>query len=546
MKYLKSYKLFEEKTYEFGCVMVDVPVKNWNEITSFIDTDDIYTVSDNDTYGIQDRPHLTLLYGTHKEVTSEQVESLLKNVKPFSIEIDGVDIFENKDYDVVKFNVKKNDLLQSIFDSLSTLPNSNSFKDYKPHITIAYVKKGTGKKYIKSDYKWKVDNINEVTYSMVDGNEYKFSLDNINESMSLPNYDAEWKMPKNPIREMLEVDLRDILLEIKDLGYSIQLSGFINGFEKPHVWICNKDNGRRVPINFEEIEDTLLRIEDYLDIQGFQTSREIINQGKRGEQLYIYFDLKQEPIKEDKMWYKTIPQILNWLKEKSEINWLLLDTETTGLLGPKKEQLTQVSGILIDYNFESNTFTEIDQFDEKIKLTSDIKTRYNQPDGGNRKVLSFNHYGSGNYKYKIESDVLKDFFSWIENNSPLLLVAQNAGFDMSMLSVRSGVKIKDEVFDTKMLIQLYFLPLIQKLSETDSNYKEMVNFIGTSPRDAGLISSSMSKIGPALGINMSGYHDALTDCRLMMDMFMKIVDILKDNKHIDISKYQSERIKVLR
>ncbi len=73
MKYLKSYKLFEEKTYEFGCVMVDVPVKNWNEITQFIDSDDVYTVSGNDTYGIQDRPHLTLLYGTHKEVESKQV-----------------------------------------------------------------------------------------------------------------------------------------------------------------------------------------------------------------------------------------------------------------------------------------------------------------------------------------------------------------------------------------------------------------------------------------------------------------------------------------
>jgi 2'-5' RNA ligase len=547
MKYLKSYKLFEEKNYEFGCVMIDVPVKNWNEITSFIDTDDIYTVSDNDTYGIQVRPHLTLLYGTHKEVTSEQVESLLKNVKPFSIEIDGVDIFENKDYDVVKFNIKKSDILQSIFDSLSTLPNSNSFKDYKPHITIAYVKKGTGKKYIKPDYKWKVDNINEVTYSMVDGNEYKFSLDSLNESNlnNKPHYDAEWKKPKNPIREMLEVDLRDILLEIEDLGYSCHLSGFITSMI-PHVWISNKKDGVRQSINFDDIEDTVLRIEDYLNIQGFHTWREIINQGKKSEQLYIYFDLKQEPIKENKMWYKTIPQILNWLKEKSEINWLLLDTETTGLLGPGKEQLTQVSGILINYNFYSNTFTEIDKFDEKIKLTSDIKTRFNQPDGGNRKVLSFNHYGSGNYKYKLESDVLKDFFNWIDNNSPLLLVAQNAQFDMSMLSVRSGFKIQNEVFDTKMLIQLYFLPLIQKLSETDSKYKEMVDFIGTSPRDAGLISSSMSKIGPALGINMSGYHDALTDCRLMMDMFMKIVDILKDNQHIDISKYQLERIKVLR
>jgi hypothetical protein len=74
----------------------------------------------------------------------------------------------------------------------------------------------------------------------------------------------------------------------------------------------------------------------------------------------------------------------------------------------------------------------------------------------------------------------------------------------------------------------------------------MVNFIGTSPRDAGLISSSMSKIGPALGVNMSGYHDALTDIKIMMGMFMNIVDILKNNKNVDISKYQLERIKVLR
>ena len=553
MKYLKSYKLFEEKTYEFGCVMVDVPVKNWNEITQFIDSDDVYTVSGNDTYGIQDRPHLTLLYGTHKEVESKQVESLLKGTKPFSIDIDGVDIFENEDYDVVKFNIKKSDILQSMFDKLSSLPNSNKFKDYKPHITIAYVKKGTGKKYIKPDYKWKVDNIDEITYSMVDGNEYKFSLNSLNESFEyiskdgqVLKYDSEWKMANSELRYMIESDLNEILLEISDLGYSHHISGFLKGHQ-PHVWVCSKKDGKRGPINFDEIEDTLLRVEDYLKINGFETKREVLNEGRRLEQLYIYFDLrKEEPIKENKMWYKTIPQILNWLEEKSKINWILIDTETTGLGGPKKEQLTQVSGMVIDYDFNSNTFKEVSTFDEKIKLTDETKSKYNNPGDKTKWVLGFNHYGSGSYKYKLESEVLDNFFNWIENYTPSLLVAQNAQFDMEMLSMRSNFKIKDEVFDTKMLIQLYFLPLIQKLSETDSKYKEMVNFIGTSPRDAGLISSSMSKIGPALGVNMSGYHDALTDIKIMMGMFMNIVDILKNNKNVDISKYQIERIKVLR
>ena len=251
-------------------------------------------------------------------------------------------------------------------------------------------------------------------------------------------------------------------------------------------------------------------------------------------------------INENKMWYKTIPEILNWLESKSEINWLFVDVETTGLLGPKKDQVTQVSGIVVQYNYSANTFNELDTYDQKIKLNTDIKSRYNTPGDTSRRILSFNHYGSGQYKYKNENEVITDFFGWLDNYSPLLLVAQNAGFDMGMLSVRSGIKIDYEVFDTKMLIQLYYLPLIQKLAETDVKYKELINFIGTSDRDNGLISSSLSKIGPALGLNMSGYHDALTDCRLTINMYLRIVDFLKKNKSVDIMKYQTERIKSIR
>jgi 2'-5' RNA ligase len=48
--------------------------------------------------------------------------------------------FENKDFDVVKFNVKKS-YFTKLHDELSTIPNSNKFKDFTPHITIAYVKR---------------------------------------------------------------------------------------------------------------------------------------------------------------------------------------------------------------------------------------------------------------------------------------------------------------------------------------------------------------------------------------------------------------------
>ena len=251
-------------------------------------------------------------------------------------------------------------------------------------------------------------------------------------------------------------------------------------------------------------------------------------------------------INENKMWYKTISEILNWLDSKSTTPWIWIDTETSGLGGPKKQQLTQVSAIATQYDFNSNSFIELDTYDQKIKLTDDIKSRYNSPGDTSRRILSFNHYGSGQYKWRNEEGVVNEFFNWLERYEPCLFVAQNAGFDMNMLSGRFGHKINNEVFDTKMLIQLYYLPLIQKLAETNIKYRELINFIGTSSRDNGLISSSLSKIGPALGLNMTGYHDALTDCRLTMNMYLKIVDFLKENQSVDIMKYQAERIKVIR
>jgi DNA polymerase III epsilon subunit-like protein len=377
------------------------------------------------------------------------------------------------------------------------------------------------------------------------------------------SYDSEWKLPTSDQRLELERYLDSILLEITDLGYSTTISGFINNvasFSKsnplirraqktrsPYIWICNKIGTKRVPIVWEEVNDTIESIKNYLESEGFWTYVDVLNEGNPTEQIFIHFDKKSdEELNENKMWYKTIPEILEWLESKSKLPFIWLDTETTGLGGPKQQQLTQVSAIATQYDFKSSNFSEISTFDEKIKLTDETKSKFLQPEDKTKWVLGFNHYGSGNYKYKNEKDIVDNFFKWIENYSPNILVAQNASFDMAMLSGRYGHKINSEVFDTKMLIQLYFLPLLQTLAETDSKYKEMIDFIGTSTRDNGLISSSMSKIGPVLGINMNNYHDAITDCRITIQMYQKIIEMLKQNQEVDIMKYQQERIKTLR
>lgn len=177
---IKKYIQFVKEAingYKYGCVMIEVPVSNWNEITSWIDPNDVYESKGDSTYGIQKNPHVTILYGLHDNVTEEMVKSVFDNYhEDIHIEVDGVGIFENPDFDVVKFNVNPDGALQHLFDELSKFPNSNEYPDYKPHITIAYVKKGMGKKYVKPDYKYTVKNVDKVCYSMANGKKVYFTV----------------------------------------------------------------------------------------------------------------------------------------------------------------------------------------------------------------------------------------------------------------------------------------------------------------------------------------------------------------------------------
>jgi DNA polymerase III epsilon subunit-like protein len=253
-------------------------------------------------------------------------------------------------------------------------------------------------------------------------------------------------------------------------------------------------------------------------------------------------------IKEHKFWGKSIPEFLNWVKEKSDKYWILLDTETTGLLSdPYEVQLTQISCIVIKYDYDSNSFKEVDTYNKKIKLTDKTLGLMQSPESRIKKVLSFNHYGQKGVQFHDEEETLQDFFEFLKPYDNPLLVIQNAEFDMRFLNTRNPiVKFDNEVLDTKQVAQLFYLPLLQKLAETKPEFKEMIEKIGTSDRDNGLISSSLSKLGPALGINMSGYHDALVDCHLMAEMFTKMISFLKEHQDVDIVKYQAERIKTKR
>jgi 2'-5' RNA ligase len=178
--FIKNYNKFLEsksgKLYEYGCVMVYLDMPNWESITSYIDEEDLYK-PENKRYGLETEPHLTVLYGLHSDVNDQDVLNVFKDVKSSDIQLDilGIDIFENKQFDVVKMNVKS-ETLNNLNAELRKLPHTSDYPDYKPHITIAYLLPGRGKKYIEPDYKFKFNQVKKVIYSKANGQKIEMEI----------------------------------------------------------------------------------------------------------------------------------------------------------------------------------------------------------------------------------------------------------------------------------------------------------------------------------------------------------------------------------
>lgn len=186
------------KTYEYCCVMGNVVDHNWLKVLHSINLDE------NDLYkeeglGIEYEPHVTLLYGIHDNSFYDEnqifgnVLNTLKqnNTSPnnLKIQIKGIDVFENDDYDVLFFDITPSNILTSINSNLkSSFDYTNSYTEYKPHMTICYLKKGTGAKY-KRDFKKQIPiRISEIVFSRTNGNKYYKNLSSqINESGNKKN-----------------------------------------------------------------------------------------------------------------------------------------------------------------------------------------------------------------------------------------------------------------------------------------------------------------------------------------------------------------------
>ena len=121
-----------------------------------------------------------IIFGIHStENNRKEIIEKIKKYKPIKLKISDIGMFDTDKYDVLKLDVKPTEeLLKYRDDLINNTTNTQTYPDYHPHMTLAYVKKGTAKKYLKK-IKFDFDEFefNTIIYSDDKYNKKKFNLE---------------------------------------------------------------------------------------------------------------------------------------------------------------------------------------------------------------------------------------------------------------------------------------------------------------------------------------------------------------------------------
>jgi DNA polymerase III epsilon subunit-like protein len=258
----------------------------------------------------------------------------------------------------------------------------------------------------------------------------------------------------------------------------------------------------------------------------------------------------RELLTESRLSGRSIQGVLDLLKSHADNTWIFFDTETTGM-HPNSAQITEIGAIAVNPNSWENDATVLGQFNEKIKLGEDaletIAQQRADPESVKGKsvqdLLSMTRYGEQGGEYGDEKEVLDRFFEFVASFPNPMLVAQNASFDLRFVNVRSGGQLPSSypVLDTMQLMKLYLIPLLKtqsKAEEGDPEAQALLNKLYVRKGNWGYYSTSMGVVSNAYGIDIEGWHNALADVQMMMQMYKNVVATIRRGMNVDIRRVQ--------
>ena len=160
--------------HDYSSLLVELPEDLTDNVISwgfdYVPSEHLLTDPKDHTFGREEDIHITVLYGIHTD-NYKDLSGLFAKEKEFECTLGNIDLFtRNSKFDVLIVRVSGEDLYKLNRKVRREIEATESYPIFEPHVTIGYLEKNYGKKYIGDGaFKGEKFKINQIIFSSKDG-----------------------------------------------------------------------------------------------------------------------------------------------------------------------------------------------------------------------------------------------------------------------------------------------------------------------------------------------------------------------------------------
>lgn len=167
----------EDNNLNTGCLMLSTPMME--EIVNRMH-DDLERIlishgyRRDEDFEFDKYIHITIAFGINVNTDINLIKEIVRN-RPSYFQLTELSLFENDNFDIIKFDVMSSDLRILNHIIKSKMEVKSSFNEYHPHLTVAYVPKGMGVELIARLNKLLYEELNFSFEPLTHSSEYTYS-----------------------------------------------------------------------------------------------------------------------------------------------------------------------------------------------------------------------------------------------------------------------------------------------------------------------------------------------------------------------------------